>query len=253
MNIVITGASRGFGYHLRKRLIDDGNNVIYTSRYADERHSRKTSTSMNIACDSSKFEDLMRLKYIVQNKFDNIDIWINNAGISDGYEKFCNLSYQKVEHIINTNLTGTVVGTKIALDIMSKQVKCGHVFNLLGQGSDGFATPLYGCYGASKCGIAQFTKTLQEEYKYENIGIHALSPGMMYTDLLLENGSETNKQFFEIFCEHPDDIARCVVPKLYDIVKHESKCANLSYLSIPKVFVKLFAFPFKKKYAYKDE
>jgi NAD(P)-dependent dehydrogenase (short-subunit alcohol dehydrogenase family) len=61
-------------------------------------------------------------------------------------------------------------------------------------GADGFATPQYAAYGATKAALPQLLGSLQAELAGSAVGVHIVSPGMMLTELLLENASVANKQ-----------------------------------------------------------
>lgn len=61
-------------------------------------------------------------------------------------------------------------------------------------GADGFATPQYAAYGATKAALPQLLGSLQSELAGSAVGVHIVSPGMMLTELLLENASVANKQ-----------------------------------------------------------
>lgn len=69
-----------------------------------------------------------------------------------GLQAFVDLSPEQLQTVVQTNLTGTLLGTRAALRVMSQQQGGGHVFNIDGAGADGLATPCYAAYGATKAG-----------------------------------------------------------------------------------------------------
>ena len=59
-------------------------------------------------------------------------------------------------------MLGTILATKVATEIIKNQSKSGHIINLAGAGSNGQSSYYYSAYGASKAGIVQFTRTIQD-------------------------------------------------------------------------------------------
>lgn len=108
--------------------------------------------------------------------------------------------------VVRTNLLGTLLGIRQAISLFSRQPGGGHVFNVDGAGADGFATPNYAAYGATKAGITHVTATLQRELSGTSVRLHTVSPGMILTDLLLEGATNANKQvrhFLGNYVSHP--------------------------------------------------
>lgn len=118
----------------------------------------------------------------------------------------------------------------------------GHIFNINGNGSSGKASPYYGVYGSTKSGIAQFTKTMMWEMQEGNVGIHIISPGMMLTDLLLDNTPKEYKKIFNLMCETPDTVANYIVPIIYMTVEKNVKSKTIKYLTAIKIVKRLFLF-----------
>lgn len=254
LNIVITGGTRGLGRALVSEFIKNNNNVIFTSRSRDNikeiyqqiNKTNDTNILYGIQSDISKSDDIEKFASIVKNVYPNIDLWINSAGISGGYNSFRDLSMSKISEIIATNLLGTILATKIASEIIINQNKPGHIINLAGAGSNGQSSYNYSAYGASKAGIVQFTRTIQDELQHDNVNLHILSPGMMFTDLLLENAHEDNKKIFNILCEHPEIVVKDMMPKILDCVKNNKRSVYFRYMTPDKIVKKLINYPFNK-------
>jgi NAD(P)-dependent dehydrogenase (short-subunit alcohol dehydrogenase family) len=88
----------------------------------------------------------------------------------------------RFEAVIQTNIAGTYHGSTIALRHFLPKGR-GKLINILGKGESGTA-PLRNAYGSSKAWIKAFTRSLAEEYAASGVGIYALQPGMMVTDLI---------------------------------------------------------------------
>jgi chlorophyll(ide) b reductase len=229
LNIVITGGSRGLGKTLALEFAKNKDNVCVLSRSKINLDNIKS-----IQCDvSNKFEITNALS-IIQDTYPSIDIWINNAGMSGGYRPIIDLSNQNIENIIKTNLLGTSLCCKEIYNIMSQQKTGGAIFNLAGAGSNGSSTPQYAIYGSTKAAIVQLTKSLQEEWKLSNVDIHLISPGMMVTDLLLDNMNDNTYDAIEFLIKHPEDVSRFLVPRIKRVYYY-NQSEYIKFLTIFKI------------------
>ena len=180
MNIVITGSTKGLGYALSKEFLNNGDNVIITSRnivnvnnaVVELSSVNRNSKIYQISSDVSDPKECKKLVDFSFEIFDNdVDIWINNAA-SCAYSKkmMCEFDEYEINDIIETNLFGTINCCKYLIPKMKKN---GTIINLEGAGSNGLPTNEYSIYGASKAGIYQFTNTIQLEYP--NLNIYTIS------------------------------------------------------------------------------
>lgn len=241
MNVIVTGGTRGLGKSFVKTFTQDGHKVIFTSRNEPDIISTMTdlNTPMNlvgVVADVSQPAYMTNIIGSVEKHMpDGIDIWINNAAVSDGNTPFVRTKLEKVKEIVDTNLFGTIVCTQAALNLMSNQEKMGHIFNMAGAGSDGSPSPEYAVYGSTKAGLVQFTKSLQKELVNKNVGLHILSPGLMATDMLAENLCDKKRVIYNILCEDPDVIAKHLLPTFKSIVKNKASKEYVRYLTPMKI------------------
>ena len=120
LNIVVTGGSRGLGAGLVKSFSSRGNKVFMFSRNT---------------CDvGDPIEFSKRIDEMHENYFDNepIHIWINNAASSGGYNRFIDMSVESISDVIKTNVLGTIIGTKKAIEIIERQSIPGYIYNVTG-------------------------------------------------------------------------------------------------------------------------
>ena len=68
---------------------------------------------------------------------------------------FLNASPEQLQEVVSTNLLGTLLCSRRAMQLLASQPQGGHLFNVDGAGADGAATPCYAAYGATKAGQAQ--------------------------------------------------------------------------------------------------
>ena len=258
MNIVITGSSKGIGYALAKEFLNQGDNVVISSRDINKvnervRELQETFTENRILgfqCDVTKPEDLENLAKSSVESLGEIDIWINNAGTSGfDYEPLQNWEDETLKQVIETNVLGTLYGCKIAIKTMMEQ-KQGKIFNLAGMGSNGMASPNLAAYGASKGSIPQLTKTLTKELKDTGIIIGHLSPGIVLTDMITKDVPKEAISVFNILATHPEVVAKFLVKKMKNVKKSNTK---ISFLTSGKAFWRFMTAAFRKGRYFDEE
>ncbi|CAD6233540.1 unnamed protein product [Miscanthus lutarioriparius] len=258
-NVVITGSTRGLGKALAREFLLSGDHVVITSRSPEsvlqtikeleeniqeglsvakkkERKILSHAKVVGTACDVCKPEDVKKLVNFSINELGSVDIWINNAGTNKGFRPLVTFSDDDITQIVSTNLVGSLLCTREAMNVMQYQEKGGHIFNMDGAGSGGSSTPLTAVYGSTKCGLRQFQGSLLKESRRSKVGVHTASPGMVLTDLLLSGSSIRNKQMFNLICELPETVARTLVPRMR-VVKGSGKAIN--YLTPPRILLAL--------------
>lgn len=273
--VLVTGSTKGIGRALVEGFLQAGDSVCITSRSKNAvdsvvaklqaSYGREGVVICGIACDVRKPDDVASLTSFAQEQMKGVDIWINNAG-SNGYayQDLVETSPEVIKEIIDTNVYGTLICCREAIVLMSTQPNGGHVFNMEGAGSDGNPTRQYASYGFSKAGMLQLSKSLTDETSTrteengcaaqegvqsrgcEYVGVHTLSPGLVYTELL-KAGQYTfgrNGRFFiNSIAESPANVAINLVPKIraFAMVPENAKRAgSIKYLTPERAFFKLY-------------
>ena len=240
--VLITGSTRGFGRALAEEFLSRGNRVVICSKNKDsvERASLELTSLYSdrvypLVADVSRYEDCVRMTDDVIERYGSIDILINNAG-TNAYkrQRFLEFESDDLDMIVNTNLLGTLHCCKTVMPHMLTN-RSGVVVNMEGAGSERNETEGYAAYGATKAGITQFTQTLRKEYRYEDVHICLLSPGMMFTNLLLTDVTPEMEVVFDIFGEDPSHISELVVTEILKIDSHK----DLRYLTWCKIVEKM--------------
>ena len=217
-NIVIIGGTSGLGKAMACEFLNRKHKVLIVGRNIERINQEITCVTCvtcvkSIACDISNRQSIEYLEDYTKTYFgDNkIDHWINSAAICEGPTKFIDLSLDDIQNIISTNLLGSLYGTKIAVNLNVK-----NIYNISGHGSNGFATPDFSLYGASKAGLQQFINTL----KKENINIHTIAPGIMKTQLTNKmlnydnKNNNKNNKILNFLAKDPEEVAKIIVPKI---------------------------------------
>ncbi|XWS17265.1 hypothetical protein CRYUN_Cryun33cG0052800 [Craigia yunnanensis] len=192
-----------------------------------------------IACDVCEANDVEKLANFAINELGSVDIWINNAGTNKGFRPLLQFSDEDINQVVSTNLIGSILCTREAMQIMNNQPKGGHIFNMDGAVNNDYYSLLSSQtsrYGSTKCGLRQLHASLLNECKHSKVGIHTASPGMVLTDLLLSGSTIKNKRMFNIICELPETVARSLVPQMR-VVKGTGKAIN--YLTPPWILLAL--------------
>ena len=135
-------------------------------------------------CDVTDFSQVQALWEAVKTHYGRIDIWINNAGIAHPQEKFWELSPERYQTVVSTNIIGTMFGSKVALQGMLAQ-GFGAIYNMEGFGADGKRTmDGLSLYGSTKAGLHFLNRSLVKETRRTPLIIGAIRPGMVITELV---------------------------------------------------------------------
>lgn len=189
--VVITGSTRGIGLGLAGALLERGCRVVVSGRTdtavqaAVEELSNAHSESgvSGRACDVRSEPSLQDLWKYAVDQFGQVDIWVNNAGVSNHPEQVWNIATKEIETIIDTNILGAILGTRIAVRGMLEQ-RHGAVYMMEGMGSDGRMHSGLTLYGMTKYALDYFFKALTKELEGTPVIAGAIRPGMVVTDLI---------------------------------------------------------------------
>ena len=217
-----------------------------------------------VQCDVGNVKSVEKLGQFAQQKLGTINYWVNNAGVNGGRRALREVPMEQVELVVRVNLLGILMCTKIAMDIMAEQAGVtGHIFNTVGSGVKGGGTPGYATYGATKRGLPQLTASLVKELEEGvqgypkvqtkgEIQVHNLSPGMVFTQLLLQDSTPELRKFpFGVLAAQPEEVAADLVPKMLAATKNGG---SVEFLTTDRILNKFFErFVLQKKSEYIDD
>ena len=182
---LITGGAQGFGFDIAKKFLSSGANVIIWD--IDEKELQNSVKKINNSKLSYNVADVSNFEKINQtvleiNKKTNIDILINNAGITGPTAELWNYSINDWNKVIEINLNGTFNCCKAIVPNMIKN-NYGRIVNIASvAGKDGNANA--SAYSSSKAAVLALTKTLGKELAEKNIAVNAITPAGAKTRIL---------------------------------------------------------------------
>lgn len=207
-NAVITGSNRGLGKAIAEEFVAQGANVLVCARNEKlleltrlelSQKAKKFQKIYATNVDVADSESLNHLYRTALEKFDRIDVLVNNAGVYGPKGAIEEIDWDEWVRAININLLGTVLACKIFVAHFKKNGQ-GKIINLSGGGATA-PLPYLSAYAASKAAVVRFTETLAEELKGTGVEVNCIAPGALNTRLLdeiLETGPEkVGKPFYE--------------------------------------------------------
>ena len=214
--VIVTGGSRGIGAAIVKELAKQGFNVVLNYNNSEEaaKQIQKELEEQNIRieifkADVSKREAVSKLVKFTLDKYNNIDVLINNAGI-DQIKPFMDITDEDWNKLMQVNLNSVFYCSQEVLENMIHNKK-GCIINISSiWGRVGASCEVH--YSASKAAIDGLTKALAKEMGPSNIRVNSIAPGIIETDM---NKDLTNEDLEEIKNQIP--LGRIAKPE--EIVK----------------------------------
>jgi len=195
---IITGASRGLGKAIALKLASFGVNIVLNYRSSEkeamdvENEIKEMGVEvLSVKGDISKLQEVENLVSVAKEKFGNIDIMINNAGITKD-TLILRMKEEDFDSVIDVNLKGVFNCLKAITPIMVKQ-KQGKIINISSVvGLTGNAGQVN--YAASKAGVIGMTKSLAREVGSRGITVNAVAPGFIETDMTHELNDKVKEE-----------------------------------------------------------
>lgn len=215
---IVTGAGRGIGHAIARRLAEEGARVAVVSRSdtnaqrtADEINAFRAEAAWAYGIDVADSQAVQEACAQILEHFGRIDILVNNAGVTrDGLS--LRMSMEDWDTVINTNLRGAFSFAQAAMRTMVKQ-RSGCIINISSVAGL-IGNPGQANYAASKAGLIGLTKTLARELASRGITVNAVAPGFITTDMTQELPDKVKQAALENIplrrFGQPEDIAGAV-------------------------------------------
>ena len=197
---IVSGGSKGIGKAIAMKLAQAGANVVICSRKKENLDSAVNEAELNgltlipIECNTSNNESIQSVVDRTIEKFDRVDVLVNNAAANPYYGPILNSEDSHWDKIFDVNVKGYFNFAKACSDTMIAN-NSGKIINVA---SIAAKTPLegLGVYNISKAAVVMLTKVLAKELGEHNIQVNTLAPGLIKTDFskaLWENEDTYNK------------------------------------------------------------
>jgi len=197
---IVSGGSKGIGKAIATKLAQAGANVVICSRKKENLDSAVNEakstglTLIPIECNTSNKESIQSVVDYTIEKFNGVDILVNNAAANPYYGPILNSEDSHWDKIFDVNVKGYFNFVKAC----SKTMIANNSGKIINVASIAAKTPLegLGVYNISKAAVVMLTKVLAKELGEHNINVNTLAPGLIKTDFskaLWENEDTHNK------------------------------------------------------------
>ena len=183
---LVTGASRGIGAAIAKRLAADGASVAITySKGADaaaqvvQEIERAGRRAISIQADATDAKAVIMAVDTVVATFGQLDVLVNNAGTAIP-KPFVDTSLEEMDRVIDLNLRGVFIATRAALRHIRDG---GRIISIGSCVGERMMTPGLVAYSATKGAVRMFTQGLSRELGHRGITVNNVQPGPIDTDL----------------------------------------------------------------------
>lgn len=215
---VVTGAGRGAGEAIARRLSSLGAQIILVARDAKQlsqvrqRILDEGGQAAALPCDLTDADAVARLGEQVANEYRRCDILVNNAGIGLQGKALHETTREEWDRVHATNLRGPYLMMRALAPLMIA-ARSGHIINISSLAGRN-PLPNGAAYAASKWGLNGLTYSVAEELRQYNIRVSAIAPGSINTGFGHPSGKDAQKKL------QPNDIAAVVAT----LVTQPSQC-----------------------------
>jgi len=204
---LVTGASRGIGLAIARRLGEMGARVAICARHtktlsdAADALRRGGCEALGVVADVSRPQDVSALVRQTNETFGEIDILVNNAGIGV-FGPVQQLEERDWDRVMDTNLKAVFLCSKAVAPQMVRR-RTGHIINISSlAGKNAFAGGSVYC--ASKWGLLGLTYCMAEDLRAYGVRVSAVCPGTVQTEFSPHSGKDPDKML------RPEDVAHAV-------------------------------------------
>jgi NAD(P)-dependent dehydrogenase (short-subunit alcohol dehydrogenase family) len=205
---VVTGAGRGIGAAIARKLASLGAAVVLCGRTMKSLQatasaiSGATGRAEAMECDVTRLESVQNLASRVEQTYGTLDILVNNAGLGAFSAPLHQMTPEDWDKVLNTNLRGVFYCIRNFAPMMIRSGK-GHIVNISSIAGKN-ALPNGAAYAASKWGLNGLSYSVAEELRGHGIRVAVICPGSVDTELSPHTGKDSKKML------KPEDVAHVV-------------------------------------------
>lgn len=179
---LITGSAQGLGMKMALTLAKEGVNIIVNDRNGENEKAKATIEEIKkfgveaeyVSADVSDFESCKKMAEAIKEKFDKVDILINNAGITKD-RTLKKMTPEEWYPVINVNLNSLYNVTHNLLEMIPEGGRIINISSIAGTSGNFGQTN----YSSTKAGVIGFTKSLSKEVGKMKITVNAVAPGFI--------------------------------------------------------------------------
>lgn len=184
--VLVTGANRGIGKEIARQLAEQDCQVIVAARNlaaAEDVTKQIGYDAFALLLDVADEQSVKQAAKIVTDKFNRLDVLINNAGIM-GNDSMLSFDLDQIASTMNTNFTGPIRTTKYLMPLLKKSPDARIINLSSGMGEiNSLYSGGYAAYRLSKTSLNAFTVLLSAELRSSNVKVFAMCPGWVQTDM----------------------------------------------------------------------
>jgi 3-hydroxy acid dehydrogenase/malonic semialdehyde reductase len=180
MNVLITGATAGFGLAIARRYIQDGACVIATGRRTERLEAMRAEWGERLLPVTLDITDREAVEQAVRSlpaAFAEVDVLVNNAGLALGLDLAQSAHVEDWDTMVDTNVKGLLYCTHAVLPGMVARNR-GHIVNM-GSIAAEFPYPGGNVYGATKAFVHQFSLNLRADLHGTAVRVTDIEPGLV--------------------------------------------------------------------------
>ena len=181
---IVTGGASGIGLAIAEKFVRSGIRTVIAGRDESKLEAARKKLGelcYAIRCDLSNLSDIPNLVDIVINRFGQIDVLVNNAGINMKKE-FTEVTNEDFQQIILTNVTAVFALSKEVVKCMLEKNVRGSIINISSMASQ-YGIPKVIAYTASKSAIEGMTRAMAVELSPKGIRVNCIAPGFIATEM----------------------------------------------------------------------
>ncbi|AYC30452.1 SDR family oxidoreductase [Paenisporosarcina cavernae] len=206
--VIVTGGAHGIGRGIAEAYVAAGAQVIVAD--VNEKHGKETEShligSTFIPTDVKDPQEVDRLVKQVKKEYGQIDVLVNNAGISK-FMNFFDMTIENWEEIIQTNLRSVFVCSQAVAKVMKEQKSGGSIVNIASTRAL-MSEANTEAYSATKGGIVALTHALSVTLSDYSITVNAISPGWIEVNDYQDLRKVDHEQHLSNRVGKPSDIAK---------------------------------------------
>jgi NADP-dependent 3-hydroxy acid dehydrogenase YdfG len=218
--VFITGATSGIGKACAEIFAKEKSNLILSGRrierlktLAKKLEKEKGIKTKCIKLDVRNYNGIKKAISALDNKWNKIDILINNAGLARGFNKIYDGKKLDWDEMIDTNIKGLAYVSRLVLPLMIRRKK-GHVINI-GSTAGHEVYPHGNVYAATKYAVKALSQSIRIDVLDKGIKVSSVDPGMVETEFSLVrfrgDKNKANKVYKGLKPLSPTDVAEAVL------------------------------------------